>query len=100
MRIYFQRVGGFAGMRLSTTLEDHDLDEEEVQALKAEIEQAGFFELPARLTSPGGGVDRFEYHITVEWDQQQHSITVGEAAMPDSLRPLVEHLDQLRRSRR
>jgi len=100
MRIYFQRVGGFAGMRLSTTLEDGDLDEEEARVLKAEIEQAGFFALPPRLQSAGGGADRFEYHITIELDQRQHSITVGEAAMPDSLRPLVEHLDQLRRRRR
>lgn len=100
MRIYYQRVGGFAGMRLSTTLEDQNLEEEEIHALQAEIEQAGFFNLPARLISPAGGLDRFEYHITVEWDQQQHSITVGEAAMPDSLRPLVEHLDQLRRAQR
>lgn len=99
MRIYFQRVGGFAGMRLSTTLEDNDLDEEEFQVLKAEIEQASFFDLPARFQSTVGEVDRFEYHITIEWDQQLHSITVNESAMPDSLRPLVEHLDRLRRRR-
>ena len=98
MRIYFQRVGGFAGMRLSTTLEGDDLDEEDLQALKAEIGQASFFDLPARFHSTAE-VDRFEYHITIEWDQQLHSITVNESAMPDSLRPLVDHLDRLRRKR-
>jgi hypothetical protein len=93
-------MGGFGGLRLSTTLESQDLDEVEVQALKNELEQAQFFDLPARLETTGGGADRFEYRITVEEPHQEHSVTVGEAAMPDTLRPLVEHLERLMRQRR
>jgi len=100
MRIYFQRMGGFAGLRMATTLDSHELEEEEVRTLAEEIQQAGFFELPKRLQPDRGAVDRFEYHITVEDEHKEHSIVVSEAAMPDSLRPLVQHLEQLMRSRR
>ena len=100
MRIYFQQMGGFAGLRRSVTLESQDLDEAEMQVLLAEIEQANFFDLPDRLESLMGEVDRFEYHITVAWQEQEHSVVVSESVIPDSLRPLVEHLELLMRTRR
>jgi hypothetical protein len=100
MQIYFRRMGGFAGMRLSTTLDSQDLEEGEARALQDEVEQANFFDLPDRLQTSGGGADRFEYHITVALPGKEHSVVVSEAAMPDSLRPLVQHLELLMRMRR
>lgn len=99
-RIYFERTGGFAGLQLSTNVDSQSLDEDESLGLEQEIDRAGFFALPSRIQSPEGGVDRFEYHITVMQEGREYSVEVSEAAMPDSLRPLVEHLERLLRTRR
>lgn len=50
MRIIFQRMGGFAGLRLSTTLESQNLDEADVKALEVEIKQANFLTCLAGLS--------------------------------------------------
>lgn len=100
MRVSFERVGGFAGLRLSMTLDSGSLDEHEASQLKEEVHHAAFFSLPTRLSKPGGGADRFEYTIEVEIDDQRNSVTLDEAALDDSLRPLVEHLERLLRTHR
>lgn len=97
MQVSFERTGGFAGMRLSTVVDSHDLEKEEQVQLEEEIRQADFFHLPAHTMQPGG-VDRFEYQITVDWGDLHHSVTVGETGMPESLRPLVQHLERLLRT--
>ncbi|MBE0696800.1 MAG: hypothetical protein IH586_07745 [Anaerolineaceae bacterium] len=99
-RIYFERTGGFAGLRLSTSVDTQSLDELEASRLEQEIEQANFFHLPARLQTPSGGADRFEYQIALEQGIRKHTVIVGEASLPDALRPLVEHLELLMRTRR
>jgi len=53
------------------------------------------------LEAPSGGADRFQYEVTVERDEDQHTIEAGEAAVPENLQPLLQHLERLaRRSRR
>jgi hypothetical protein len=99
-RVYFERSGGFAGLRLSTTVDSETLEQNEAQRLEQEITQADFFQLPPRLESTGGGADRFEYHIAVAQDARSHTVKVGESSLPDTLRPLVEHLELLLRTRR
>jgi hypothetical protein len=99
-RIYFERTGGFAGLSLSTSVDTQSLDELEATRLEEEIEQANFFHLPARLQTSEGGADRFEYHIAVDQGIRKHTIEAGEASLPDELRPLVEHLELLMRTRR
>lgn len=100
MRIYFERSGGFAGMRLAATVDSSALDAVEIAQLTQEIEEAGFFDLPPRIEPTGGGVDRFEYRIFVAYEEREATVEFGEAAVPDSLRPLVRHLERLVRTRR
>ncbi len=100
MRYQFVRTGGFAGMRLAATIDSSDLPPQEAQALQQELEAAKFFSLPNQIKGQGGGADRFQYEITVDDGKRQHSVEVGEAAMPDSLQPLVQHLESLARTRR
>jgi hypothetical protein len=100
MRIFFERSGGFAGLRLSTSVDTRSLDPAEAERLELEIEQADFFHLPARIHSASGGADRFEYHIAVEQGIRNHTVEFGETTLPGALRPLVEHLEQLVRTKR
>ena len=100
MRIYFERSGGFTGIVLSTTVDTDSLTSEEATFFQSKIEQAGFFDLPESLNAPGGGVDRFQYRLSVETEEQKHTVEFGEAAVPEQLRPLLERLSTLARSPR
>jgi hypothetical protein len=100
MKVQFVRTGGFAGMRLAATIDSSTLPADEAQALKTELETANFFSLPAQLTSPAGGADRFQYEITVEDGGKKHTIETGETSMPETLQPFVQHVELLARSSR
>lgn len=92
MQIYYERTGGFAGMRLAVTLDSEKLPDEEARKLQQLVEAAHFFTLPAATTRPLTGADRFQYKLTVQTQQQQHTVEVVEAAIPMSMRPLLEWL--------
>lgn len=86
-------------MRLSMTIEDDDLDEQEIAFLKEFLAQADFFHLPPRIEAHNA-VDTFTYRIDVHWQNQEHTVEVDDAAAPEKLCPLIEHLEQLMRTRR
>jgi hypothetical protein len=97
MRIEFQRSGGFAGLRLSTTVDTDKLPADEADGLKRMVDAADFFLLPATLKE-SRGADQFTYRLTVEARDRRHTVEVSESAVPDSLRPLIQRLATLARS--
>lgn len=100
MRMHYVRTGGFAGIKLETQVDSETLPPEEARSLVDEVRQSGFFKLPGQLKAAPGGADRFQYTLTI-WDAAEvHTVEIGEAQMPDSLRPLVQHLDLLARTRK
>ena len=100
MRIHFERTGGFAGMRMTTTVDTESLSPEEARDLYEMVDAAKFFDLPATVTAPTPGADRFHYKLTVEADERQHTVDLGEAAIPETLRPLLQQLTVFARSSR
>jgi len=93
MRISFERTGGFAGISKKTTVDTATLAPNEAQELLRLVEVADLFNLPERITSPNPQSDRFQYRLTVEDNGRQHTVTVSEAALPGTLRPLIEWLN-------
>lgn len=100
MNISYRRTGGFAGMVMSFDIATDKLPSEEAQELHDLVEVAGFFELPAEIESPVPGADQFEYLLTVESNEQQHTVKVGDAAVPENLWPLIDKIRVLWRSNR
>lgn len=98
MQIYFERTGGFTGMVTQATIDTDELPPEEVLTLTELIREADFFALPHIMTATSGGADQFQYVVTVEAGEQQHTIQVGDRSAPDSLVPLLQHLTRLARS--
>ena len=98
MKVFFERTGGFAGMRMAATIDAESLPPEEKSRLEQNLASARFFDLPAKLASPQGGADRFQYRIEVETPGQKHSVEFGEAAAPEELKPLIQQLTILARS--
>ncbi|MBG1269331.1 protealysin inhibitor emfourin [Nostoc sp. WHI] len=92
MRISFERTGGFAGISKKTTVDTADLPPNEAATLLRLVEVADLFRLPEQITSPNPQSDRFQYKLTVEDNGKQHTVTVSESALPGTLRPLIEWL--------
>lgn len=94
MHIEFVRTGGFAGIRLTTTVDTEQLPQEQASTLDRLISDAAFFKLPEKILPQSPAPDRFVYQVTVAADQT-HSITVSDAAAPEPLRPLLNYLTTL-----
>jgi len=97
MWISFERTGGFAGISKKTTVDTANLPPNEATELPRLVEVAGLFNLPEKITSTNPQADRFEYKLTVEDQGKKHTVTVSEAALPGTLRPLIEWLNQVAR---
>lgn len=91
MQITFERSGGFAGMITTTTVDTATLPPAQANQIRLLVEAANFFQLPTAI-APDNQPDRFQYQLTIQEGNQQHSVTVGESTMPGTLRPLVDCL--------
>ena len=67
----------------------------EAQNLFHLIQEADFFKLPEQMGT-AGTLDEPQFLITVEYGSgNQHAVSVNDAAVPDSLRPLVDELGKI-----
>lgn len=99
MRMTFERTGGFAGMSLTKVVDTTTLPAEQANQLRRLVDAADFFHLPATLTAKTSQPDRFEYRVTIQQNNQQHTIVVSEQAVPSTLKPLIEWLMAAARKR-
>lgn len=98
MQISFERSGGFAGMTVSLSVDTASLSTDAAAQLSSLVAAADFFQLPAELPTPAQP-DRFQYRVTIEAEGQKQTVTVGEAGVPDTLRPLLDWLVEAARQR-
>ena len=91
MQVVFERSGGFSGLLVTISVDTTKLTVEQAEQLHRLVESAHFFSLPAHLPAPAQP-DRFQYQVTVETDGRQHTVTISEAAVPETLRPLISWL--------
>ncbi len=92
MRVDFIRTGGVAGVRLTTSVETTELPPDQAVTLHKLLDDSRFFDLPENIAPPRPMPDRFEYRLTVASAEQTHTVTVNDAACPDSLKPLINYL--------
>ncbi len=95
MQITFERTGGFAGMVLSVVIDTSTLEPALAQQIRLLVEAADFFQLPS--VSPSPQPDRFQYQLSIVEQNRQHTVLVGESAVPGTLRPLLDWLLQMAR---
>ena len=100
MRITYERTGGFTGMRVAMTIDLKDLPDDQAKELGDLLDQSDFFDLPEKIMPSGSVPDQFQYTVTVEAERGSHTVRTGDVTAPDSLRPLLERLNQLSRIRR
>ena len=92
MKIYFERSGGFTGIRMAVTLDTDSLSQDEVRRIKEMVDAARFFDLPSGSPSPKKGADYFQYKITTEVEGRKHTVVISDVALQPTLRPLVDYL--------
>jgi hypothetical protein len=98
MHISFERSGGITGMSVIVTVDTDSLSSDEGRQLRQLVENSGFFELPVAMAEPIQP-DRFQYKIIVCEGDRQHTVTRGEAAVPTTLKPLIDWLVEAARRR-
>jgi hypothetical protein len=92
--INFKRTGGNMGREMAMNFDLGSMPGSAAQRLHGLLTASNFFDVPVvdnLTTSP----DEYEYDITVVAGNSIHTVHVSDTSMPDSLRPLVEELNQL-----
>lgn len=102
MKIHFERSGGYAGMTMSVDIDPGSLSDTEREALMTHLSDAEFFALPSAIADPSTtGADRYNYRITIESNDQTHTVECTDGSAPASLAPLLDWLnDSARRAPR
>jgi hypothetical protein len=100
MKISYRRTGGFAGMVMSFDIATETMPPDEADEIQDLVKNADFFSLPEIISSESPSADQFQYQLTVENNEQLHTVEVGDAAVPENLWPLLDKIRVLSRSMR
>lgn len=100
MQISYERIGGFAGLHLRTSVDTDELPPHEAEPLKDLINEAQFFDLPERLVSDESHPDRFHYRLTIQDGDRSHTVEMNGSYIPDPLQMLLAELNRVARSYR
>jgi hypothetical protein len=92
MLIEYKRSGGFAGLRISATIDSAKLTAEVAATLEDLVKNSSFFDLPEMIIPSNISPDRFQYEITIKQSNKKHRVIVAEEAIPPTMRPLVDWL--------
>jgi hypothetical protein len=100
MQIYFERSGGFAGIRFQTSVNTEELPAQQADPLRDMVYRSSFFELPEQtLSAEQMSPDRFTYRLTVTDGDRTHTVEMNGAEIPEDLQPLLHELTAIARSR-
>jgi hypothetical protein len=90
MRITFRQSGGFAGLIRGCTLDTNQLSPGEGSKLRSLVEQSGI--LRTQTAHSTKGRDMFCYEITVEDDDQTHSLEFDDLTLSKEARRLIDYM--------
>lgn len=93
-KINFKRSGGILGQEMESNIDLNELPDAEAQELMQLITDTNFFKIPQNLINHATP-DEYEYTVTVEAGNTNHTIHASDASAPESLRPLLEKLAKL-----
>lgn len=97
MRITFERIGGFTGLRMTRVINTEMLSSDDANRLHQLLDDADFFHQPEEIVASTPRPDRFQYKLSVEDGSMKHTVTVSEGAMPQTLRLLIEGITTTKR---
>jgi hypothetical protein len=98
MRISLRTSGGvgyFPGLAAPRTVDVDALGDDELRAVRQLVDDARFFELPARPPTLKGAADYRTYEITIEDGARRHTAVLADPIVEPALQELVERLRAL-----
>lgn len=93
LKIDFKRSGGFAGVELTTRVDVDELTEDESKDVRAMVERLDLDRMQDSSSGPGVP-DRFVYELKIEHGERTVDVCIGEAELPEDLKPLVRDLEK------
>jgi hypothetical protein len=93
--INFYRSGGVVGNVIHSEVNLSELPADEAQHMTRLIMESDFFHIPEDLAGQAT-TDEFQYTITVNAGQTEHTVRCTDTTMPKSLVPLVKELTIMR----
>jgi hypothetical protein len=100
IHIKYERTGGFAGLKISTSFDLEDLPDEREQQLRDLLDEMDFFKLPVQILPVRPGSDQFTYKIEVDANGRKHSVMTTDSVAPEKIRQLIEVLNIIARTHR
>lgn len=98
MQVTFQSEGGvahFPGLSRPMTMTSDQMAAQQAAELRGLVEAARFFDLPAQMGEPApGAADYRQYTITVEMDDQHHTVRLVEPVEDPDLQRLLRFLQE------
>lgn len=92
MKIYFERSGGFAGIKMSTSIDTSLLDKDEADKIEEIVNNSQFFTLDPKIAGPKTGADFFNYKITIESEDRKRTLETSDMTLPSEIGPLLRIL--------
>jgi hypothetical protein len=93
-KINFKRTGGVLGHEIDTDIDLNQIPAAQAQEIMRLISETNFFNIPQNLIAQSAP-DEYEYTVTVEAGNTNHTIHTSDGSAPESLRPLLEILSTL-----
>ena len=90
MKIKIERSGGYAGLNNTFSADDSILGSSEVHQIREWLKNSKFFDLPSSPLPKKGAADYFTYRITIQDNDQTHTVNTTDVTMPLDLRPVVD----------
>jgi hypothetical protein len=95
-KIFVEKSGGFAGIRMSTEVDIHSLPPDEAHKIQGMIDNAKeFFDLKESSSPPEDTFDYETYEITVQTEEgKQNTIKTYRPGTPSDLETLINYLEK------
>lgn len=90
MKLIVRRTGGFAGLKLTITVDTGTLSADDQSQLKSLLARCSFLSLPSSIKSPSRQPDRFSYHLTLDDGQQTKVVEIDESELKGNLKELIQ----------
>ena len=92
MKIYFERTGGFAGIKTSASIDTDTLPPTESEKLHDMCDNMNFFNMPSTSAPKSGAADLFRYKITIESKDGKHTVETTDLSMTPEFENFINFL--------
>jgi hypothetical protein len=89
LKLTIVKGGGIAGVVTRTELATDALSPDDAAALREKVAESRVLETATPEKREAAFPDEQQYDLTVEHDDGTHSVRLGEAELPDSVRSLI-----------